>query len=109
MPLQRWMSEHGHPGWYSWLVVIGGSLVASLTAIAISVTLNARAIERERRAERAAAERQAQEDQAARAASCLVMLTMTEVYTDPPPATPTGRKAAAAWKDLGRIFECQGT
>lgn len=95
-PLQKWMTDHGHPGWYSWLVVIGGALTSSLLAVAIAVTLNDRAIERDR----------ADREQARRA-SCLLIHTMIDVYTDPTPATETGRRAAKAWEDLGRKFGCK--
>lgn len=109
MPLRKWMTEHGHPGWYSWLVVISAPFFFSLLAITVSVTLNNRALQRERAQEQAAAELRTRQAEIARSASCLVILTMVEVYGNPVPVTETGRKAATAWKDLGRIFECQGS
>lgn len=94
MPLQKWMTEHGHPGWYSWLVVIGGALTSMVVAVGISITINDRALERER----------AQREQA-RMATCLVVRRMVDVYADP--STETGEKARKAWADLGLIFRCK--
>jgi hypothetical protein len=94
VPLQKWMTEHDHPGWYSWLVVIGGALTSMVVAVGISITLNERGLERER----------AQREQA-RAATCLVIRQMENVYADP--STETGEKARAAWTDLGRTFGCK--
>lgn len=96
MPLQKWMTEHGHPGWYSWFVVIGGALTSSIVAIGIAVTLNNRAIEQDR------ADRET-----ARDATCLVIRTMVRVYSDPTPVTETGQNAARAWITLGRTFGCK--
>jgi hypothetical protein len=106
-PLQKWMSDHGHPGWYSWLVVIGGALVSMLISITVSVTLGKQQLERERQQEIQAAKQAAAGREAARNATCLVIRTMAEVYGDPEPTTATGRKAATAWADLGRIFGCK--
>jgi hypothetical protein len=94
VPLQKWMTEHGHPGWYSWLVVIGGCLVSMVVGSTISIAVNDRALERER----------AQREEA-RAATCLVIRQMENVYADP--STETGEKARAAWASLGRTFGCK--
>lgn len=104
-PLQRWMTEHGHPGWYSWLVVIGGAFVSCATAIGISVSMNAQAIERDREQDRKVEAAKAQERERARQGSCMVVRRMQEVYADP--ETDTGRNAADAWKELGLIFGCK--
>jgi hypothetical protein len=105
MPLQKWMTEHGHPGWYSWLVVIGGALTSALMAVTISITVNARTFERERAQQRSALERERVQNEQARLATCLVIRRMVDVYADP--STETGQKAATAWEDLGRIFQCK--
>lgn len=105
MPLQKWMTEHGHPGWYSWLVVLGGSLVSMMVAVGISVSLNNQAIERERQAQAQEAERANVLREASREASCLTIRTMADVYADP--STETGEKARAAWISLGRTFGCK--
>lgn len=104
-PLQKWMTEHGHPGWYSWLVVLGGAFTSMLVAVGISVSLNNRALARDRAQDQAVAEAKAIEQERALLASCLVIRRMQAVYSDP--ETETGRDAAVAWKDLGKIFGCK--
>jgi hypothetical protein len=101
------MSEHGHPGWYSWLVVVGGALVSMLTAVSISVSLGNQQREREREREAAEAQRASVQRELNRAATCLVIRTMADVYSDPAPITVTGEKAALAWRKLGQTFGCK--
>lgn len=99
------MTDHGHPGWYSWLVVIGGSIVSMLVAVGISISYGQRQLESERAQNVAAIERERAAREAGRAATCLVIRTMADVYDDP--STETGRKAATAWAALGRTFGCK--
>jgi hypothetical protein len=101
MPFRRWFAERGahHPVVYSMLTLAGGMLVCMVIAVGISVQASNRAIDRSIAQERAAREQQ-------RAAACVLIDTMIEVYSQPTPPTITGRKARDAWKDLGVIFNC---
>lgn len=95
------MTEHGHPGWYSWLVVIGGCL----TSILISIAVNQQTVQRER-AERAEAEQRELERRAqSRATSCAFINKINGAYQSQiNELSGPGLAIAAAWADLAK--EC---
>lgn len=105
MPLKRWFESHGLPPWYSWLVVIGLTLSSNVLTLIIVLQLSGRAVESERAAREAAAAVAASAGEVNRRAFCLVIETQEEVFSDA--ATPVGRKAGAAWNELGKIFQCE--
>jgi hypothetical protein len=102
MPLRRWFTGHGMPGWYSWLVVVGLTVTSMGLALAVNITLTNRAIS----AERSARLSNEQQSEQARRATCLVVIAQDDAFTNPPPATPAGRKAAAAWHYLRMTLRC---
>ena len=87
MPLRKWMSEHGHPGWYSWLVVIGGCLASMIVSVSISVQMNERALQRDGRQR---AERQAE----GRRVACQVIVRMRNAYAAMLNWVSAGRRAS---------------
>lgn len=81
---------HGHPSWWSWLVVIGGCMTTLIIAVVISVETNQKAIDRERM-QRLKAEQDL----------CEIIATFDDSYKEVPPTTPTGIKVAtsiAEWR-----------
>jgi hypothetical protein len=114
MPLRRWMNEHGHPGWYSWVVVVLSSVTSSVLAIMVSVALATNAVEarekdRQER-ERLAAAVEARQEEETRRLICELVVAQDEALDDPaaPPTTEAGRKAAMAWHNLRELFQCDG-
>jgi hypothetical protein len=107
------MNEHGHPGWYSWVVVVGTSLTSSVLAIVVSVTLATNAVEArdsDRQArERLAAEVEARQEEETRQAVCSLVVAQYEALTDPSTQlTPAGKRAAMAWHNSRELFKCDG-
>jgi hypothetical protein len=94
-PLRRWMENHGHPGWYSWLVVVGSSLTSTLVAVFLAGAL----IEQERSQRKA--------DQLV---LCEVIVIQDDSLKDPtaPPRTEAGRKLSRALSVLREKYECDG-
>lgn len=95
-PLRRWMTEHGHPGWYSWVVVLGGNLATLALTVVVVLTVNARSIERER---------------AARLASERALCAVVDIYVRaaqeaPPPTTAYGREIVERMRDLRIALQC---
>lgn len=101
MPLRKWMTEHGHPGWYSWFVIIGGCLTSMLIAVVISVQASNRAIAESEM-------RQRQADERGRATVCEFVNKIDGTYRDEPPSLPSGKAQAAAWAELRQDFQCNG-
>jgi hypothetical protein len=99
VPLRQWFTEKGHPGWYSWVVVVGAAVTSSILSIVVSISTTHRSIEREREA------RAAQEAQSRRVA-CQVIVAQDEAFRDTVPATKAGVAAAKAWRDLRTQFRC---
>jgi hypothetical protein len=95
------MTEHGHPGWYSWLVVIGGAFVSMLISVIIAIQVNNNTLERDRQ-ERAAAERREADRQAAnRMVSCAFIEKINQAYQSQyDELTKPGLAIADAWADL---------
>ncbi len=95
-PLRRWMAEHGHPGWYSWVVVVGGNLATLLLTVVVVLTVNQRSIDRERAA-RLASER----------ALCAVVDIYVQAARDaPPPPTAYGREIVESMRALRAALRC---
>jgi hypothetical protein len=105
MPLKRWFIAHGLPAWYSWLTVVVLTVLSNLLTLLVVLNLSSNAVENERRARETAAAEARQSGEVSRRALCTVIKTQEEVFTSP--STPTGLKAADAWRDLGRIFRCE--
>jgi hypothetical protein len=97
MPFRRWFAERGanHPVAYSMLTLALGMVVCMAIAVGISVQATKRAV---------AQERMSREQQ--RGAACTVINRINEAYTEDPPVTKAGVNVAAAWRDLGRTFNC---
>lgn len=107
-PLRRWFIGHGMPGWYSWVVVVGLTVVSNVLVLMITLKSADRRVDAER-----AAREQAQMDaiaaqETARRATCRVVVAQDEAYSDPatPPVTPAGRAAAKAWHELRVQLGC---
>lgn len=90
------MTAHGHPGWYSWLTVIGGCLISMIVSITVSVQMNQAALERDRQQRIADERRTAQQQEEGRQASCMLINTMHEAY-------PGRDKVAVAWARLAEF------
>jgi hypothetical protein len=91
------MTEHGHPGWYSWLVVVGGCLIS----VVVSIAVNQQTVSRERAERDAAAERQRVEDERARVISCAFINKINQAYeSQRDELSEPGLAVAAAWADL---------
>lgn len=95
MPLRKWMSEHGHPSWWSWLVVIGACFSSMVISIVVSAVMNQRGIERERMA-RFQSEQQ----------WCSVIVVMDDAWRSKPPATATGKEMAKGIRELRVGHRC---
>lgn len=104
MPLRRWMALHGHPGWYSWLVVIAGCLISMAVSITISNRASDEALERDRAQREAAAREDAQRRAENRRASCALIRRINDAYADQGDGlSPAGKDVAKAWADLARL------
>ena len=99
MPLREWMSEHGRPGWYSWLVVIAGSLVSMIVSVSVSVQMNERALERDRQ------QRTERQVEGLRVA-CEVIIRMRDAYAGQENLTQAGRDVSKAWADMAKLYQC---
>lgn len=94
-PLQKWMTDHGHPGWYSWLVVIGGAFTSMVVAVGISIAVfrdGQEQIERQR--------------EMGRQATCLFVNKINKAYEREPAQTDAGKAQQQAWRELGITFRC---
>ena len=109
MPLREWFSTKGHPGWYSWLVVVGTSLTSAVLTLVVSVHASQSAVNRERTARELSQKQTVAAQVEARRSACLVIISQDEAYNDPgaaPPQTAAGRRAASAWHSLRQTFQC---
>lgn len=86
MPLRRWFRQHGHPGWYSWLVVVASTVASVALAVVVSVRLVTRT------------------DEEARRATCLAAAAQERVFSEA--ETEVGRNAEKAWHDLRISLRC---
>jgi hypothetical protein len=108
------MNEHGHPGWYSWVVVVLSSVTSSVLAIMVSVALATNAVEAretDRQArERLAAQVEARQDEETQRLICELVVAQDDAFDDPAaqPVTQAGKKAAMAWHNLREQFKCDG-
>jgi hypothetical protein len=97
MPLRRWFSGHGLPGWYSWIAVVLLTAISVGLNTVISLRVAHSAIENN--------ERQRQESsRAALAIFCTAARAQENVFRES--QSEVGRKAAEAWHDLGVTFGC---
>jgi|ERR1044072_8105224 hypothetical protein len=105
-PLRRWFKEHHLPSWYSWLVVVGMSSASIGLSVILSINMTERAVQAERDARLAAA--RGSEDM--RRATCFVVASMDDAYSDPatPITSPVGRQVAQAWHNLRLLLKCEG-
>lgn len=99
MPLRQWFTERGHPGWYSWLVVVGTSVTSSVLCLVLTLHATRASVERERQA-------RIQSQTEGRRAACALIVAQDDAFSDTRPATPAGVKAARAWRDLRVQFKC---
>lgn len=105
MPLKRWFTTHGLPAWYSWLMVVGLTVVSNLLTLLVVLNLADNAIQNERIARETAATEAQAAGERSRRGLCLVIESQEEVFSDA--VTPTGKKAGQAWRVLGEIFRCE--
>lgn len=109
MPLRAWFTERGHPGWYSWLVVVGTALTSAILCLVVSLHVARSSVARERAARVAQQEQADASQREARRAACLVIVSQDEAFNDPgsvPPVTAAGKRAADAWHSLRKQFQC---
>lgn len=99
MPLRQWFTERGHPGWYSWAVVVGTALTSSVLCLVVTIHMAQVSVERERKA-------RIQSQVEGRRAACALIVAQDDAFRDTRPATPAGVKAAKAWRDLRIQFRC---
>jgi heme exporter protein D len=99
VPLRHWMTEHGHPGWYSWLVVVGGCLVSMIISVTISIQAAENSLQRDR---------QQRADQQAQSllVACEVIVRMRDAYERQENLTQAGRDVAKAWADMVKLYQC---
>lgn len=81
---------------YSAVTLAVGCFASMAIAVGTSVSLGNRAIERER-----------ENRENARAATCLVINRITEAYKIDTPTSEAGKNVAAAWSDLALAFGCR--
>lgn len=99
------MTAHGHPGWYSWLVVIGGCIISMVVSVGIAVQTNNRSLERDRQERRVTEAREAERRAQSRMVSCAFIAKINKAYQDQKDdLSGPGLNIAAAWADLAR--EC---
>lgn len=94
-PLRKWMAEHGRPSWYSWVVVVGTSVLSSTLAIVVGIESAQRAVDAERSA-------RLQSEQAL----CSLVVVLDRAYKGTPPTTPTGKEVAEGMAGLRATLQC---
>jgi hypothetical protein len=94
MPFREFFTRRGarHPVAYSNLTLVAGILAVMGITLYAALSMFQQSQEEGRARQRAAV--------------CAVADRMVEVYENP--ETRTGREAGAAWRDLRRIFDCDG-
>ena len=104
MPLREWFTEHGLPGWYSWLVVVGTNVISSARVLIVCLTVTSRA---DHRTDGVLAEMRAGQE-ASRRAACLLVTAQDEAFNGPgaPKPTPLGKRSADAWHNLRTVLRC---
>ena len=95
MPLRRWFATRGLPGWYSWVVVTGFSLITSGLSLFISIHVIHQA-----------QQTQHQQQEQGRIASCVVVVAQDNAFAESTPATRAGLAAARAWHSLREQLRC---
>lgn len=94
-PLRRWMTEHGRPSWYSWIVVVLVPIMASVAVLVISLRVNEQSIQREREARRASEQ-----------AFCGIVTLLDDSWRRTPPSTQAGRDLATAVRGARATYNC---
>jgi heme exporter protein D len=99
MPLRQWMEERGHPGWYSWLVVIGCCISTLVLSIIINAVNNRRAVDR-----------QQQQQLRLEQALCKVVEPWERArLLEGRPTSPYGRELADGMTELRNAIRCPPT
>lgn len=88
MPLRQWFADRGHPGWYSWFVIIGGCITTLIISLAFAKVMTDRAIRDSQRA------------------MCDVVVVQDEAFRETPPASTSGKNLAKALHDLRITYGC---
>ena len=104
MPLKRWFREHGHPGWYSWVVVVGLTAASAALSVVVNLNLTQNAIENDRRAQAEADAKAQQLAEVNRRGLCGVFLAQERVFSEA--ESEVGKAAAKAWHDLAVTYRC---
>lgn len=94
-PLRRWMHEHGHPTWWAWVVVVVVPMLVAALGMMVSLSVNARSIERERLAR-----------EESQRAFCAIVVLLDDSYRRNPPSTPAGRELARAIAQARNANRC---
>lgn len=104
MPLKRWFRERGHPGWYSWLVVVALTAASAALSVVVNRGLTQNALEADRRAKADAEAKAQQLAENNRRGMCSVFLAQERVFAEA--ETEVGRNAEKAWHDLAVTYRC---
>lgn len=99
-PLRKWFTEHGHPGWYSWMVVVGTSVTSAVLAILLSIHSSQRAVEAEREARLAAVDAERESRLASERALCDVVSVFLDTNRE---ARPDSKRSAIIAKKMGDL------
>jgi hypothetical protein len=94
------------PGPYIWAVNLAVTLLSIGISMIVIFHLADRAVEAERAARLQAQRDQASQAQVARRATCQLVTAQDDAFTEAPPSTEAGIKAAEAWRDLSIQFGC---
>lgn len=79
-------------------------MLSAVMAGGVAITVSQRSIDSERHAREIAADERVRAQAAAKSIVCQIITTQEEVFRE---ATgEVGRKAAAAWHDLGILYRC---
>lgn len=107
-PLRRWMSQHGLPTWYSWVVLFGTVVSCLGLSVTVSLATAHRSVEAERRARLATQQESQRNQRAAWSAACQLIVAQDNAFHDPAsrPVTSAGRASADAWRNLRKTFHC---
>ena len=94
------------PGPYVWVINLAVTLVSIAASMIVIFHLADSAVQAERAARVQVQRDQAAQDTAALKVTCQLITAQDDVYTDTPPSTRAGVKAAAAWHLLAIQFHC---
>ncbi len=97
MPLRRWLTGHGLPAWWSWVVLVLFTAVSVGLNTMIATRTSQRAIEADRRARTETA-------QSSLAALCDAVRSQEAVFREA--QSEVGQNAARSWHALGVKYGC---